>query len=86
MNDYGIFEFKNGSHDHVLNLRNITHTGGTLINDDKLEVNLLESFPPAALFVLLAVLISPLLNVKFQAGWLLPFAGTSMKLSLASNT
>ncbi|WP_025905844.1 YPDG domain-containing protein [Mammaliicoccus sciuri] len=40
----GIFEFKNGSHDHVLNLRNITHTGGTLINDDKLEVNLLESF------------------------------------------
>ncbi|WP_436895888.1 YPDG domain-containing protein [Mammaliicoccus sciuri] len=28
----------------MLNLRNITHTGGTLINDDKLEVNLLESF------------------------------------------
>ncbi|WP_436863815.1 YPDG domain-containing protein [Mammaliicoccus sciuri] len=28
----------------MLNLRNITHTGGTLINHDKLEVNLLESF------------------------------------------
>ncbi|UXV30904.1 MSCRAMM family adhesin SdrC [Mammaliicoccus sciuri] len=40
----GFIMFKNGSHDNVLNLRNITHTGGTLINDEKLEVNLLETF------------------------------------------
>ncbi|MCJ0907574.1 YPDG domain-containing protein, partial [Mammaliicoccus sciuri] len=39
----GIFEFKNGSHGHVLNLRNIEHSGGTLINDENIEINIHES-------------------------------------------
>ncbi|MFV5939110.1 YPDG domain-containing protein, partial [Mammaliicoccus sciuri] len=40
----GIIQFETGSHGHVMNFRDIEHTGSTLTNDYKLTVNVFGNF------------------------------------------
>ncbi|MCO4325435.1 YSIRK-type signal peptide-containing protein [Mammaliicoccus sciuri] len=40
----GIIQYGSGSHDQILNFRDIQHTGSTLTNDDKLTVNISGNF------------------------------------------
>ncbi|MCD8913916.1 YPDG domain-containing protein, partial [Mammaliicoccus sciuri] len=42
--NYGFMYFDGNSHDHVINFRDIEHTGSTLINNEKIKVNISGQF------------------------------------------